>query len=107
MPTYEYECNQCGHRFEAFQSMKDEPLKECPECGGPVRRLIGTGAGFLFKGSGFYTTDYRSSSYKEKAKKEKAKNEGGSGESKTKPESAPKPEAKPKTGDAKGSGGSA
>ena len=103
MPTYEYECNQCGHRFEAFQSMKDEPLKECPNCRGSVRRLPGTGAGFLFKGSGFYTTDYRSSSYKEKAKKEG----GGSGEAKAKPESAPKPETKPKSGDGTGTGGGA
>lgn len=59
MPTYEYECEKCGHRFEAFQSMTDEPLRECPTCTGPVRRLIGLGAGFIFKGSGFYSTDYR------------------------------------------------
>lgn len=70
MPTYEYECRQCGHRFEKFQSMKDEPLKKCEKCGGDVRRLIGTGAGILFKGSGFYQTDYRSKSYKDKAKSE-------------------------------------
>jgi putative FmdB family regulatory protein len=70
VPTYEYECRQCGHRFETFQSMKDEPLKKCPKCGGELRRLIGTGAGILFKGSGFYQTDYRSESYRKKAKSE-------------------------------------
>jgi putative FmdB family regulatory protein len=70
VPTYEYECRQCGHRFETFQSMKDEALKVCPKCGGALRRLIGTGAGIIFKGSGFYQTDYRSKSYKDKAKSE-------------------------------------
>ncbi len=60
MPTYEYECQRTGKRFEKFQSMTEEPLKECPECGGPARRLIGTGAGVIFKGSGFYATDYGS-----------------------------------------------
>ena len=70
MPTYEYECEKCGHRFEAFQSMTEDPLKECPQCRGKVRRLIGTGAGLIFKGSGFYATDYRSDSYKQKAKQE-------------------------------------
>lgn len=94
MPTYEYECTQCSHRFEAFQSMKDAPLAECPQCQGPVRRLPGTGAGILFKGSGFYSTDYRSRSYTEKAKQEggKPKESGGS-------ESGPKPEKKEKTSD--------
>ncbi|HEV8128079.1 MAG TPA: FmdB family zinc ribbon protein, partial [Candidatus Eisenbacteria bacterium] len=62
MPTYEYECLECGHRFEEFQKMSDEPIQRCPKCGGKVRRLIGTGAGMIFKGSGFYVTDYRSSS---------------------------------------------
>ena len=59
MPTYEYECQRCGHVFERFQSMKDEPLKRCPECRGKVKRLLGTGAAVVFKGSGFYTTDSR------------------------------------------------
>ena len=69
MPTYEYECPKCGHRFEKFQSMSDPPVKTCPECGGrKVKRLIGTGAGLIFKGSGFYKTDYRSDSYKKGAK---------------------------------------
>jgi putative FmdB family regulatory protein len=71
MPTYEYECQKCGHRFEEFQSMKDAPLTKCPKCKGKLKRLIGAGAGFLFKGSGFYVTDYRSSSY-EKGKKGEA-----------------------------------
>lgn len=57
MPTYEYECKSCGHVFEAFQSMKDEPLKICPECGKEIRRLINGGTGIIFKGSGFYVTD--------------------------------------------------
>ena len=71
MPTYEYECEKCKTTFERFQSMKEEPVKECPECGGPVRRLISAGAGVIFKGSGFYITDYRSESYKQEAKKDK------------------------------------
>jgi putative FmdB family regulatory protein len=78
MPTYEYSCQKCGQTFEAFQSMRDEPFRECPKelCRlpkwghGKVKRLLGTGAGLIFKGSGFYTTDYRSDSYKEAAKKE-------------------------------------
>jgi putative FmdB family regulatory protein len=78
MPTYEYSCEKCGQNFDAFQSMRDEPFRECPkelcrlpEWGhGKVKRLLGTGAGLIFKGSGFYITDYRSDSYKEAAKKE-------------------------------------
>lgn len=71
MPTYEYECQKCGQTFEVFQSIKAPPKKSCPKCGkGRVKRLLGTGAGLLFKGSGFYITDYRKSSYKEVAKKE-------------------------------------
>ncbi len=57
MPTYEYECKSCSHTFEVFQSMSDQPLKECPKCGNEVRRLIFGGAGVIFKGSGFYVTD--------------------------------------------------
>ena len=77
MPTYEYECQKCGHRFEEFQSMKDAPLQKCPKCRGKVKRLIGAGAGLLFKGSGFYITDYRSSGYSEKKKKDSGGGEGG------------------------------
>ena len=72
MPTYEYECRRCGHDFERFQSITEEPLKRCPKCRGKVKRLISTGAGIIFKGSGFYETDYRSDSYKAEAKKETA-----------------------------------
>lgn len=75
MPTYEYECTKCNHRFERFQSMKDEPLKRCPKCRCKVKRLLGTGAGIIFKGSGFYQTDYRSSAYHEAAKKDKSAGE--------------------------------
>src|SRR6266568_2078361 len=78
MPTYEYSCQKCGQNFEAFQSMRDEPFRECPKdlCRlpkwghGKVKRLLGIGAGLIFKGSGFYITDYRSDSYKEAAKQE-------------------------------------
>jgi putative FmdB family regulatory protein len=59
MPTYEYECEECGHRFEEFQSMSDKPIDRCPSCSGRVRRLIGAGSAVLFKGRGFYETDYR------------------------------------------------
>jgi len=73
MPTYDYACDGCGHCFEEFQSFKDEPLKKCPECKkNKLRRLIGTGAAILFKGSGFYQTDYRSESYKSAAKSDEA-----------------------------------
>lgn len=69
MPTYEYRCDACSHEFEEFQYIKDEPLKKCPECGKKkLRRLIGGGAAIVFKGSGFYQTDYRSDSYKKSAK---------------------------------------
>ena len=71
MPTYEYECEKCGHEFEKFQSMKDAPIKKCPKCGKlSVVRLISRGAAILFKGSGFYQTDYRSKGYQESAKKD-------------------------------------
>lgn len=62
MPTYDYECRHCTHTFEYFQSMSDEPLEICPECGGALRRLIGGGSGIIFKGSGFYVTDSRNGS---------------------------------------------
>ncbi len=70
MPTYEYECGSCGHKFEVFQPIKDKPRKKCPECGKGVKRLIGAGSAVIFKGSGFYQTDYRSSDYKKKAEAE-------------------------------------
>jgi putative FmdB family regulatory protein len=61
MPTYDYKCKSCGHVFEVFQSMSAEHIKECEKCGGPVNRLIGGGAGIIFKGSGFYVNDYKGS----------------------------------------------
>jgi putative FmdB family regulatory protein len=73
MPTYDYVCEACGHKFEAFQSIKAEPIKICPACEkNTVRRLIGMGGGIIFKGSGFYCTDYRDSSYKAAAKSDKS-----------------------------------
>ncbi|MFW6107087.1 MAG: FmdB family zinc ribbon protein [bacterium] len=77
MPTYEYECLECGANFERFQSITARPLRRCPSCGkGKVRRLIGSGAGVLFRGSGFYETDYRSEEYKSKAKAESSGDDG-------------------------------
>jgi len=70
MPTYEYECQKCHHRYELYQSMEDKPKRKCPKCGGRVKRLMGTGAGIIFKGSGFHVTDYRKPGYSEAAKKE-------------------------------------
>lgn len=71
MPTYEYRCEACSHQFDEFQSMTEEPLRKCPKCGkNRLRRLFGAGAALLFKGSGFYQTDYRSESYKAAAKAE-------------------------------------
>ena len=79
MPTYDYKCDACGHTFEKVQSIKADALKKCPECGKQkLRRLIGAGGGLIFKGSGFYITDYRDSAYKDKAKAE-----SGTGESKS------------------------
>ncbi len=84
MPNYDYECQKCGHQFEVFQSMNDAKLTDCPQdsCDGTVRRLLGTGGGIIFKGSGFYETDYRSKSYTDGAKADKpssgsSKSEGG------------------------------
>ena len=98
MPTYEYHCQKCDHRFDLFQSMADKPLRTCPkeQCGmkrwgkGPVKKVIGAGAGLIFKGSGFYITDYRSEKYKEAAKKE-----SGGGKTEAKPSETKKTETKP------------
>jgi putative FmdB family regulatory protein len=68
MPTYDYVCDKCGYEFELFQKMSDMARKRCPRCRGAIRRRIGAGSGLLFKGSGFYATDYRSADYKTKAK---------------------------------------
>jgi putative FmdB family regulatory protein len=90
MPTYEYECQKCGHSFELFQSIKDAPRKTCikPKCRGRAKRLLGTGAGLLFKGSGFYITDYRKPGYKDAAKKDSSapsSTSGSGSEPKSKP----------------------
>jgi putative FmdB family regulatory protein len=83
MPTYDYECDNCGHTFEHFQSISEPVLKKCPECGKlKLRRLFGTGAAVVFKGSGFYQTDYRSESYKKAAEKDKPASES-KGDAKT------------------------
>ncbi|MBU2495139.1 MAG: zinc ribbon domain-containing protein [Candidatus Omnitrophica bacterium] len=70
MPNYEYECCDCPNQFEVFQKMTEEHLKHCPKCQGKVRRLVGTGSGVIYKGSGFYTTEYRSESYKKREKED-------------------------------------
>ena len=76
MPTYEYECGACGHRFEKYQSMIEKAIKKCPQCGkAKAKRMISGGAGVIFKGSGIYQTDYRSKGYKDAAKKDVAKKE--------------------------------
>ncbi len=118
MPTYEYACQKCGQNFDAYQSMRDEAFKVCPKelCRqakwgkGKVKRLLGTGAGLIFKGSGFYITDYRSNSYKEGAKKdssggsEKSAGESGGGKSDSKPAPAATPAKKTESKSKKDSG---
>ncbi|MBM4149409.1 MAG: zinc ribbon domain-containing protein [Lentisphaerae bacterium] len=84
MPTYEYECQKCGATLEKFQSIKDPPLKRCPKCRGKLRKVLGTGAGIIFKGSGFYQTDYRSKSYRDAAKSDSSKASASSSDSGTK-----------------------
>jgi putative FmdB family regulatory protein len=106
MPTYEYVCEKCGHQFEKFQSMLDAPLTVCPKelCArkkwgkGKVRRAIGAGAGLIFKGSGFYITDYRSDSYKEAARKDSTTPSSSAASDTTKPTTTP-------SGDSKGGAG--
>ena len=78
MPTYDYLCDDCGHDFELFQSITDGQKRKCPECGEPkLKRLIGPGAAVVFKGSGFYQTDYRSESYKKRAAEDKKSKSSG------------------------------
>src|SRR5690349_5486539 len=107
MPTYEYKCANCSHAFEQFQSMKDKPLRKCPSCGkNTLERLIGTGAAVIFKGSGFYQTDYRSEAYKKSAEADKkpaaseAKTDAKAGEGKT-ADAKPAEKAAPAKADAK------
>ncbi|MDY7109909.1 MAG: zinc ribbon domain-containing protein [Planctomycetota bacterium] len=83
MPTYEYVCDHCEHQFELFQQMTDPVKRKCPECGRlALRRLVGAGAGVLFRGNGFYQTDYRSDSYRKAAEAEKTSANGGDGKKK-------------------------
>ncbi|MGD1917147.1 MAG: FmdB family zinc ribbon protein [Phycisphaerales bacterium] len=97
MPTYDYRCNACGHEFELFQSMTDKVKRTCPACGKrQLERLIGTGAALLFKGSGFYETDYRSDSYKKAADADKPKSESKS-DTKSDSKSDSKPDKKTET----------
>ncbi|HSU69105.1 MAG TPA: zinc ribbon domain-containing protein [Tepidisphaeraceae bacterium] len=101
MPTYEYKCSACGHKFEKFQSITSDPIKQCPACKkNKAQRLISAGAGLIFKGSGFYITDYRSESYKEKAKADTGGSESkgeSKGESKSESSSSSDTSAAPKT----------
>jgi putative FmdB family regulatory protein len=113
MPTYDYECDACGHTFELFQGINDSLKRKCPECGKlKLRRLFGTGAAVVFKGSGFYQTDYRSDSYKKAAEAEQKARSGGSESKSDSSSSGDKSEAKSdsksdsKSGDASKSGGS-
>lgn len=109
MPTYEYVCSKCGHEFEKFQSMSESPLTVCPKelCGqkkwgkGKVKKQIGAGAGLIFKGSGFYITDYRSEKYKAAAKKESGTGETKSSSSPSESKSSAKTESKPASKPAK------
>ena len=107
MPTYDYRCNACGHEFELFQSMSDSVKKKCPECSKlALERLIGTGAAVLFKGGGFYETDYRSEGYKKAADAEKKASEPKK-DSKTESKPAKKSDtktSKPSSGASKSSG---
>jgi putative FmdB family regulatory protein len=97
MPTYEYKCEACGHEFERFQPITSKPIRKCPKCGrSKVKRLLGTGAGLIFKGSGFYITDYRSEQYKSAAKAEGASSDKPAEKSETKP-ATEKPAAKTKS----------
>lgn len=84
MPTYEYECEECGHVFERFQGINEDPIDRCPECEGRVRRLISSGGGLVFKGPGFYATDYRSG-----GRPKSSAGEGGGSEKASPPDGKP------------------
>lgn len=104
MPTYDYVCDACGHEFEAFESIKADPQTDCPSCGKPnLRRRIGPGAAILFKGSGFYQTDYRSDSYKKAAKADSSSAPSSSGGDSAKPASSPSSGASASAGGGSGS----
>ena len=85
MPTYEYACQKCKRRHEAFQSITAKPLTKCPRCGGRLKRLLGSGSGFLFKGSGFYITDYRSKSYQDAKRKDQPSSSSSASDKPKKP----------------------
>ena len=106
MPTYEYQCPQ-GHRFDLFQRMSDEPRAQCPECGAESQRVISGGAGFLFKGDGFYITDYRSESYKKEASKETAPSVDSSSPDSSSGKKTPKPGKDAASSPPKSTGGAA
>jgi putative FmdB family regulatory protein len=89
MPTYDYECSGCGQAFEVFQRMSDEPLSNCPDCGAAARRRISGGAGFIFKGEGFYITDHRSREYRDKAAADAGKEPAAAAGAKTSGSDAP------------------
>ncbi len=99
MPTYDYECGGCGHRFEMFQSITERPVRKCPGCGKmKAKRLIGAGGAVLFKGSGFYTTDYRSDDYKKRASADKTSHAASTAKSEDKKPSEPKKHESPHSG---------
>lgn len=98
MPTYPYRCRACGHEFEEFQSMSDEPLTVCPQCGGEIHRVISGGAGLIFKGSGFYITDYRKDSYTKDAARDKSDSSVSSAADSAKKPDPPKSDSTKKTG---------
>jgi len=102
MPTYDYMCESCGYEFEQFQSITAKPLCKCPKCSKrKLKRLIGAGAGVIFKGSGFYQTDYRTDSYKKGKKAEKTTSSSDTKEAKSKSKTEDTPKSKPKTKDKK------
>ena len=111
MPTYEYRCPQCGNEFEKFGKMSDPPVTECPDCQAEAQRKISGGAGLLFKGSGFYITDYRGEGYKKAAQSESGGSSSSGGESKSEsksePAAAPKSESKSSGSSSSGGSGSA
>jgi putative FmdB family regulatory protein len=103
MPTYEYRCPECGNEFEKFGRMSDPPVQECPKCHAEAQRRISGGAGLVFKGSGFYITDYRGDGYKKAAESDKGGSSSSGGESKADAKPASKPESSSSGGSSGGS----